>query len=443
MGSPITFSGFNQIDFTMILNAVMAQEREPITRLETQKKTLDTQKSAFGTLATKLTTLSSAIEALGEADSLAALAATSTSDSVGVATTSGTLSGTYDVVVSTLARAQVVSSTGTYAALDAEVATGGTFTLTDADGVDTVITLTGSTTLEQLAAAINAETDAPARAAVVRTGTDEYRLVLTAVDTGSDGAFTVTDGLSGGSLAVSTTRTAQDAAFTVNGVAVTSGTNEIDGAIPGVTMTLNEADPGATVVVDVSRDVDAAAALVDGFMSAYNDLRAFMRTQEADAVAGKASIGRDPLLRGLRDSIRLALQADYGGDLARLASAGIVSSRSGDMELDREMFDAVFAASPEALQTLLSGASGDGGVFGALEALVDDYAQAGGLVSDARDRLTDQMSSIGHRIDDLEARLAVRRAALQREYMAADMAMSQLNSQSASLSSLGGEFRLF
>ena len=51
MGSPITFSGFNSIDFNQILNAVMAQERAPLNRLETQKRTLESQNSAFATLA--------------------------------------------------------------------------------------------------------------------------------------------------------------------------------------------------------------------------------------------------------------------------------------------------------------------------------------------------------------------------------------------------------
>jgi len=36
-----------------------------------------------------------------------------------------------------------------------------------------------------------------------------------------------------------------------------------------------------------------------------------------------------------------------------------------------------------------------------------------------------------------------RRETLQREYQAADEAMSQLNAQSNSLSSLGGQYRLF
>jgi flagellar hook-associated protein 2 len=456
VGSPITFSGFNQIDFNVILNAVMAQEREPLTRLEAQKKALDTQKSAFGTLAGKLADLEAASDALREADSLAALTATSSDDAVGVATTSGTLSGTYDVVVTATARSQVLSSENTFASLDTEVATAGTFTIDGVGGDSVTITITASTTLQELADAINAESDSPARASVVRTGADAYRLVLTATDTGVDGGFTVTNGLTGtlaytdtdfdgvsGDSAADNTRTAQDAAFTVNGVAVTSALNTVDGVIPGVTLTLKSADPATTVVIGVTRDSEAAAARLEKFITAYNGLQTFMKAQEADATGGKPSIGRDPLLRSFRSGIRQALQAAYDGSVTRLAAAGVGVDISGTLKLDRDAFDEVFAASSADLQSLFSGDDGESGVFGAITTLIEDYTEAGGLVADARERLTDQIKAIGGRMDDLEARLAVRRATLQREYIAADLAMSQLNSQSGSLASLGGDFRLF
>jgi len=35
MGSPITFSGFNNIDFGSVLNAIIQQERQPIACFET------------------------------------------------------------------------------------------------------------------------------------------------------------------------------------------------------------------------------------------------------------------------------------------------------------------------------------------------------------------------------------------------------------------------
>ena len=69
MSSPITFSGFNSIDFNRILTAVMSQESQPLTDLQTRQSTLDGQNSAFGTLAA-LSTLGTAADNLKAIKSL-------------------------------------------------------------------------------------------------------------------------------------------------------------------------------------------------------------------------------------------------------------------------------------------------------------------------------------------------------------------------------------
>ncbi len=51
--------------------------------------------------------------------------------------------------------------------------------------------------------------------------------------------------------------------------------------------------------------------------------------------------------------------------------------------------------------------------------------------------LTDQASRLTDSIAKMQDRLATRRAALQREFTAADQAMSQLKSQSGSLAQFG------
>jgi hypothetical protein len=43
----------------------------------------------------------------------------------------------------------------------------------------------------------------------------------------------------------------------------------------------------------------------------------------------------------------------------------------------------------------------------------------------------------------MEARLAIRRAALQREFIAADQAIAQLNAQLGSLNQLSSQYKLF
>lgn len=445
MGSPITLSGFNSIDFNQVLEAVMLQERAPLTRLETQKKTLETQNTAFSTLAGKLSTLESAIEALGKADSLALLKASSSDQGVGVSATGGTIAGTYDVLVKSLAVSQVSSSQTTYAATTDVVATGGKLTLTSADGDSVEIAISGSTTLAQLAAAINSRDDSPAAASVVQTSPGAYRLVLTGKETGTTNAFTVTDELTGGTgPALAETRAASNALLEVNGLTVTSASNTVADVIPGASLSLVKADDTNPVTVRLTRDTTGAADLVKKFITAYNDLVTFARDQNTAAIAGKASIGRDPLLRGLRDALRNAIGDEYaGGTQTRLAAIGIGFDMTGKMVLDAERFEKALEASPSDVQQLLSGTDGKGGAFGALGKVVDEYTQSGGLIGSTRTRIDQQIRDLNRRMDTVSAQLEVRRASLQREYIAADLAMTRLKSQSASLSSIGGGYRLF
>src|SRR5437762_2886782 len=116
MGSPITFSGFNSIDFTAVLEAVMKQESQPLTTLQTQQKALQSKAATFRTLATKLATFESAVSALKDDNALLGRTASSTNDSA-VKVSAGTTAapGIYDITVQELARAQVTASITTVA----------------------------------------------------------------------------------------------------------------------------------------------------------------------------------------------------------------------------------------------------------------------------------------------------------------------------------------
>ena len=114
MGSPITLSGFNDIDFNAVLEAVMTQESVPLQNLQTQQKSLESKASTFRTLAAKLATFESAVADLKDDQSMLGRTASSTDDkAVTVNAGSTAAPGIYDVVVQELARAQVSASTTT------------------------------------------------------------------------------------------------------------------------------------------------------------------------------------------------------------------------------------------------------------------------------------------------------------------------------------------
>jgi len=442
----VTLSGFNNIDFNAILEAVMVQERLPVTRLETQKRTLEQQNTQLGQLAGHLSTLKSAADTLANPTSLAVLKASSSNDKVvAVSAGAGSTPGNYDVVVSARAKAQVTASSTTSTAADI-VATGGTLQLLVGANPPVNIIVTGGMTLEQLAAAINAAEGSPVTASVVQVTPGDYRLVLTGRQTGVDNAFTVVNNLAGGTGVAFNDPNAVEALnanLTVNNVAVTSSTNKLTSAIPGATLTIEGESPD-TIHVTVTRDGERMKGQVEGFVNAYNKLVDFVTAQRGAALEGKPSVATNPMVRALHAELRAAVLGEYGaGSITRLVGAGVGFDRSGHMTIDDKTFEDLIASDPEAVQQLFAGSAGADGAFDALESLVDTYTRSGGLVRTARTRLTEQVGAVTSRIDSLEAQLLLRRDALHREFIAADQAMQRLQSQIGSLSALSGQYRLF
>jgi flagellar hook-associated protein 2 len=445
----VTFSGFNKVDFGGILDVMMQQASQPLVNMQNRQTALRAQMTTYDLLAARLSTIGTAAKSLGSSGELSIYKATASDPTaLSVSAGAGAVPGRYDVTVQALARAQVTASATTIPDANLTVvASTGSVTI---DGV--VVNISGAVTLQQLAAAINNTPDIGVNAAVVRTSTDAYRLVLTGRSTGLDQAFEITstlgsgitftdtdgDGISGDTDTDNAVNAA-NARLLFNNIQVESASNSFDEVVPGVTVDVLKADPTATISIDVSADNGALKDRVMGFITAYNELMKFAKDQTKSAFAGdSASIGRDALVRQLRNQLRDAVGADYpGGTMTRLSEVGIEFTRTGTLELNETMFNAAMADRPDDVKALFGGASG---AFAAVDDLIDEYSQAAGLVSAAKDRLKKQSATLDNQISSMQERLAVQRAYLQREFVAADAAMTRLNNQSGALASLGTSY---
>lgn len=444
MGS-ITMTGANGIDWSAILEAVMTQESQPLTTLETRRDTAKDKITAFSSLATKLSALQSAAEDLGDVSSFGGRAGSSTdSSAIGVSVDSDAALGDYDIVVTTLARAQVTTLAGSTALPDKDttvVATGGSLRFLDPEGNETAVVelAAGSYTLEQLATAINDSDAAPVRATVVQAA-GEYKLVLTGMETGAENAFTLENNLTGGAaLTQATVKTATDADFTVNNVRITSASNTVTDAIAGVTLSLLKTTGTESETVTVTKDLKETKDKITAFVKAYNSLLDFASDQARKARDGETgNIGFDPLLRSLRQQLSAGMNRAYsvGGSLTNLSLVGIEFLSTGKLKFDEADFDDAMDENPLDVERLLGGTGSADGAFDAIQSLIEQYSKSGGLVADAKDRLEDQVTSLDKKISDMEERLALRRTALQAEYAAADALISQLNQQGNTLSAL-------
>jgi flagellar hook-associated protein 2 len=444
MSSPVTLTGFNNIDWSQVLNALMTQESQPLTVLQNQQSVISAQQTAFSNFAAKLSTLESTIDDLQSASSFNGRAVSSSNTAALTASvSSNTPIGTYEVKVTELARAQVTGTSSTHTDKDTTiVASGGTLTI----GGKTV-TISGDVTLQGLADAINGTADIGATASVVQNGSN-YQLVLTGNKTGAANAFAITNNLTGGSgVAFSATNAqdATDAAGTVNNIPFTSSTNQVTGALPGATLNLTKKDTVNTVVLTITGDTGSVKELVKKFVAAYNDIVKFIDDQQAAAGRKEVdNIGRDPLVRSLRSQLSTSLVSTFGTGTFTVASqAGLTLERNGTLTFSESAFDTAITRDAASVQKLFTGDGTTGGVFKSLLASVQSYTKSDGLVPNAKARLDDASSRLADRIDDMTEQLALKRAALQKEMIAADNAIASLNQQGNSLNSLTSAYRLF
>ena len=449
MGSPVTMSGFNGIDFNVILNSLMEAEKAPLTALQARQQTLKAQSTVFASLATKLGSLSDAADALNAASVFAGRSIATTDDSiVSVSGGEDASPGIYDVVVQELARAQVTTSSSLHDDTDTTaVATGGSIVI---GGV--TVSLTGSVTLQGLADAINKDDGVGVRASIVSPSNGKYQLVLTGKDTGVANGFTIdASGLTGSTLTFTDTDAngisgdsaadnrmqAVNAQLLVNNVTVSSETNTVENAIPGTTLTLRRKST-ETVGISVTETTASAESAVEDFVSAFNALGSFISQQKS----ASGGLGRDPMLRSLQNALRsmVGAQYDVGGSVTSLAATGIGFSVDGKLKLDKTVFGDVLDKSGGDLRKLFLGDGVAKGVFATLAATIKTYTDAGALIENAQDRIDAQIASLDTRLATMEGRLAIRRASLQQEMIAADMTISQLKSQAGSLSSISTSF---
>jgi flagellar hook-associated protein 2 len=444
MSSPITLTGFNNIDWGQVLDALMQQESQPLTLLQRQQSEISAQQTAFSTFASKLSSLENSVEDLQSGSAFNGRAVSSSNASVVTASAgSSTPIGTFDVLVTEIARAQVTGTTDTHTDKDTTiVATGGTLTIGGK-----AVTVSGGVTLQGLADKINGTSDIGVTASVVKNGSN-YQLVLTGNESGAAHAFTISSSLTGGPGVVFSATNAQDAtdaAGTVNGIAFTSDTNQVTGAVPGATLNLIKKDPVNTVVLTITGDTGSVKAMLAKFVASYNDVIKFIDGQQAAAGRKETNnIGRDPLIRNLRSQLSQQLVTEFGTGTFTVASqAGLQLQRDGTLSFNEAAFDTAVSRDGIGVQKLFTGDGTTGGVFHSLLTSVQSYTKADGLVPNAQQRLDVASSRLADRIDDFNSQLVVKRSALQKEMIAADQAIADLNRQAGSLSSLSSQFKLF
>lgn len=442
----ISFSGLaSGLDTEAIINALVGVQRIPITRLEQENSYNQSKIGIIDRLSSAMSSLRTAAQNLDTRSEFLSYKGSIGDEKVASVTSGGSaVPGTYRLEVEHLAQAQRTYSNPLASRTTALSDSDQTLTLTIA-GKETEIALAAGGTLEDLATAINGS-GADVMAGIMFDGSN-YRLQVVGKSTGTTNAITFSDsGLGLGlSEASNTVQAARDAAFSLDGIPITSPDNLVDEVIPGTTIELrSETKTGEFTTITVKEDASAVRSKLDAFISAYNSVFTIINDQVGQG-KGRNTLNGDATLRGLEQSLSRLVSSPIGnlttagGDTLQLADLGIKTQNDGKLTLDATRFDETLAKGFENAARYFAGdaSAPEGKGFSALlDELVEGYTSTtNGLLKARKDGLNLEVKNNTTRMEGLELLLEQYEASLRNQYTALESAMSTLRSQQSYLAS--------
>lgn len=435
------------IDTDTMVSQLVAAAAKPRTVIARQKAALEDKKDAFATLRSRGTALVTSLEALDTAGEFRSATGTSQNeDAVGVTVDGDAAIGTFSLSVSQLAQSAMYVSDA-FTGITSKTADGafaeGSFDITY-NGTTTSVTVgASSSSLQDVVDAINADVEGVS-AYIMDTGdaTNPFRIVLSGEDTGADFDITVsTAGLTGaGQVPVFTESVAaQDALLKVNGIDVTSADNDVEDVVDGVTFNLrDEVAVGSEVTINVGRDIDAMVEKMNGFVTAYNSVISYIRTQSvynADEGIKGPFIG-ESTQRSLKEMMQTLVSSSYSVStaLTSLGQMGFETQQNGELTLDEDVLREALSDNFDACVTLFTD---DGGVNKALRDGLDSYVDTDdGVITERMDGLDDRVEAQQERLDRFDRKLDAYEKRLKNQFLNMELAMSRFQSAGQSLLAL-------
>jgi len=381
------------LNVSSIISQLMAVQNQPVTLLQNQEAADQTTVSDFGQLQSALSTFQTAMQGLNSASNYQSVTAKVGNTAIATATaTSAASAGSYSLLVNNLAQSQTLVTAGqadstssigagtisfSFGSITGGTDTSGKYsgaTFTNGGAAPQTVTIDPSNdSLTGIAAAINAA-NIGVTASILNDGSSNpARLSLTVTNPGAANSLqisvtgnpatdtTLSNLLSndpGGTQNLTETSTAQNAQFTLNGIAITSPTNTVSNAISGVTLNLLSTNTSSTMLT-VSKSTSGTTNAINSFVSAYNTIQSVISTATAYNSTTKTAgpLQGQNSVNSIMNQIQAILNAPVPGApnaISMLAQVGVGFNSDGTMSVDSTKLNAALASNPSAVAGLFS-----------------------------------------------------------------------------------------
>jgi flagellar hook-associated protein 2 len=417
------------IDVNSAVNAAITAAEAPEQTWESQYSTLQSQASALNQLQSNATNLDNDMQQLNNlVGPLSARTVSSSNSSIATAAAaSGAATGNHLVEVSNLATTASWAS-GTFASASTALPAG-SFTITTGSGASATITADGTESLSDVASQINGD-NLGLTASVVNDATGA-RLAILSKTSGSAANFTV-DSSDSPSFGFTQAVTGANASLTVDGIQISSASNTVTGVIPGLTLNLLSADPGAYVSLGVGPDTAQASTAINQFVTDYNSVIQALNAQFTDTGSGEGVLATDANVRNLQSDLEGALAyvnipASGTTAVSTLGSLGITVNSDGTLSVDNATLTSTLNNNFSDAQTFFQGPALNGFANSLDQQLTNFLSPADGAFTIDLQSISSQESTLQTDIVNFQANvIAPLQTQLKNQYSQAEILLQQL-----------------
>jgi len=235
---------------------------------------------------------------------------------------------------------------------------------------------------------------------------------------------------------------AANASLTVDGVPISSASNTVTGAIPGVTMTLLSASLGSPIDLTVASDASQVSTAINQFVTDYNTAIGLVNTQfnfanttsaSGSTTSAQGVLASDPTVVSLQSTMEQALnyvnQPANGATttVSGLSDLGITVGNDGTLSVDSATLDSALTNNPLDVQNFFEGSALNGFANSMYTALNTFTSPADGSFQVDLSSVSASSTALTAQINDFETGyIASQQTSLTADFSKAEIALQQL-----------------
>ncbi len=351
----------------------------------------------------------------------------------------------FSLDVTTLATKQIEQS-GSYGSKETNISSG-SGKLELAVGSETfTIDYDVTTTVEDLKELINKAAGDSVNATVVQVASGDFRLLLSAAETGTGQDISITDVAGEGETlgaqllagGMTNVQPAVDSQFKFNGVDITRTSNSIDDLLSGVTITLK--DTGLTNV-SVKQDRGHIEEKITNFIDKYNSAMFQLNTdtKSSQDASERGIFSSDSTIKSMKSSL-ISMLSMVGGNAGKLEDFGMELDEDGRLSLDNEKLGEKLDDDSNSVQAFFAGGTftkEDGttievdGVFSEMEDEVAKYSKYNAVLDQFKTSMETRTESLTKQRERAVERLDNSYAIMAKRFAAYDLIISKFNTASS------------